>query len=201
MIAIRQITGDHLRQTMIWGLMAMLVLVPLVFSSMFREYATPKMVLAQVMVIGLAILWLLSMVRDGEIYVVDTSLYYTLIAFLAMHFVSLFLAHNMYEGLDTLFHYASFFAVAVLVFHVVQASEDMIRLAGTMVLTGGIVATIGLLQHNQVFHFYAPWSLPVSTIGNVNFTAQYYNVVFPISLVMLFACRRFWAQVGVPVPC
>ena len=55
-----------------------------------------------------------------------------------------------------------------------------------------LVALVGLLQHNGVYDFYHPWNIPASTIGNVNFVAEYYNVVYPISLVMLLVVRRAW---------
>ncbi|MDP6038601.1 MAG: O-antigen ligase family protein, partial [Candidatus Latescibacteria bacterium] len=195
------LTGEHLRQMMVWGFQALVLIVPLVFTSMIQEYSTPKVVVAEIMVIVLAIFWLLSMVLDGEVMIVDTPLYYTFLGLLATSFISLFLAYNIFQGLDVLFRQVCFFLIAILVFHSVQTPEQMERLIGTMVLTGGIVAVIGLLQHNGVYSFGAPWNLPVSTIGNVNFTAQYYNVVFPLAIAMLFVVRRLWAQVGVGAAC
>ena len=195
------LTGEHLRQMMIWGFQALVLAVPLVFTSAIQEYSTPKIVVAEIMAIVLAIFWLLSMVLDGEVMIVDSPLYYTFLGLLAASFISLFLAFNIFQGLDVLFRQACFFLLAVLVFHNVQTPEQMERLVGTMVLTGGIVAVIGLLQHNGIYSFGAPWNLPISTIGNVNFTAQYYNVVFPLAVAMLFVVRRLWAQVGVGAAC
>ena len=179
----------------------MIVGVPLLFSPLFFEYGAPKMVVAQVLSFSLAIFWVTSMVLDGEIIVLDTSLYYTFLAFLSVNFVSLFQAYNAFQGLDNLFRYVCFFGIAIQVFHIVQTPRHMHRLAVTMALTGGIVAFIGLLQYNEIYHFYAPWSMPVSTIGNVNFTAQYYDIVLPISLVMLFVVRSVWMRIGVGVAC
>jgi tetratricopeptide (TPR) repeat protein len=168
-----------------------------VYSSAFNEYGTPKMVIVQVIAFALAICWFASMVLDGEIALIDTSLTYTFMAFLAAQFVSLFLAYNAFEGIGTLFGYVSFFLIASIVFYVVKDPEQMHHLCLLMVWTGGIVAVIGLLQHNGVYHFGAPWNLPISTIGNVNFTAQYYLVVFPMATVLLFISHRFWIQVGI----
>ena len=197
MTVLQNISGASLRRVIIWGIQILIVLVPLVFSSVFNEYGTPKMVIVQVMAIGLAMCWFASMVVDGEVVFIDTSLNYTFMAFLAVQFVSLFLAYNIFEGMGTLFGYASFFVLACLIFHVIPDVKDMHRLCLWMVGTGSVVAIIGLLQHNGVYHFGAPWNLPISTIGNVNFTAQYYNVIFPIALVMLFMAHRFWVQVGI----
>lgn len=197
MTALQQITGETLRRFVIGGLYALVVLVPLVFSATFHEYGTPKMVLAQVIAIAMGMCWLASMILDGEVALIDTPLHYIFLAFLAVQFVSLFLAYNASDGLSTLFGYMSFFLIASLIFHVVHDIKDMYRVCGVMVGTGSIVGLIGLLQHNGVYHFGAPWNLPISTIGNVNFTAQYYNVIFPIAIVMLFMARQFWVQVGV----
>ena len=196
-MVLANITGDTFRRGIFGGLQALIVLVPLVFSSVFNEYGTPKMVLVQVIAISLSMCWLASMVLDGEVSLLDTPLNYTFLAFLAVQFVSLFLAYNMYEGIGTLFGYISFFLIASLIFYVIKAPEDMHRMCILMVGTGSVVAVIGLLQHNGIYHFGAPWNLPISTIGNVNFTAQYYNVIFPIALVMLFMSHRFWVQVGI----
>lgn len=197
MTALQNITGASLRRVIFWGFQILIVLVPLVFSSAFNEYGTPKMVLVQVGAIGLAMCWFASMVLDGEVVFIDTSLNYTFMAFLAVQFVSLFLAYNIFEGMGTLFGYVSFFVLACLIFHVIPDAKDIHRLCLWMVGTGSVVAVIGLLQHNGVYHFGAPWNLPISTIGNVNFTAQYYNVIFPIALVMLFMSHRFWVQAGI----
>jgi tetratricopeptide (TPR) repeat protein/O-antigen ligase len=194
---LQNITGEFLRRMIFWGLHALIVLVPLVFSSAFNEYGTPKMVIAQVIAVALAMCWLASMVLDGEVALIDTPLTYTFMAFLAVQVVSLFLAYNAFEGLGILFGYVSFFLIASLIFYVVQKPSDMQRLCMLMVWVGSIVAVIGLLQHNGVYHFGAPWNLPISTIGNVNFTAQYYIVVFPIALVLLFMPHRFWIQMGI----
>lgn len=196
-MVLQNITGEFLRRVVFWGLQALIILVPLVFSSSFNEYGTPKMVLVQVIAVSLTICWLAGMVLDGEVSLIDTPLSYIFMAFLAVQFISLFLAYNVFEGLSTLFGYLSFFLIASLVFHGVKKIEKMHDLCLLMVWTGSVVAVIGLLQHNGVYHFGAPWNLPISTIGNVNFTAQYYNVVFPIALVLLFIPHRFWIQVGI----
>jgi tetratricopeptide (TPR) repeat protein/O-antigen ligase len=193
----QRITGAWFRRGILLGLQALIVLVPLVFSSVFNEYGTPKMVLAQVIGVGMAVCWLSSMVVDGEVSLIDTPLNYTFMAFLAVQFISLFLAYNAHEGIETLFGYLSFFLIASLIFYIVQDAEEMHRLCILMVWTATVVALIGLLQHNGIYHFGAPWNLPISTIGNVNFTAQYYNVVFPIALALLFMPHRFWVQVSI----
>lgn len=195
------ITGATLHRAIIIGFQAMIAVIPLFYSPLFMEYGAPKLIVAQVMGFALGMLWLASMALDRQIAVVDTPLYYVFLAMLSTHFISLFQAYNVAQGLDQIFRQACFFGLSVMVFHLVQTPGQMRRLSGAMAITGGIVAIIGLLQHNGIYAFHAPWSLPVSTIGNVNFVAQYYNVVFPIALVMLFLVRGIWKRLGVGSAC
>ena len=179
----------------------MAFLVPLFFIPIFSDYGAPKVTLAEMLTISLGILWLVSMVRDGEILVVDTTIYYTFLALLSIQFVSLLQANNVYQGLDTLFQNLCYFLIVILVFHTFLKLQQVHLIAGTMALTGSLVALVGLFQHLGIYGFYSPWSLPVSTIGNVNFVAEYYNVVFPISLAAIFVFRNIWVRAGLSVAC
>ena len=196
-----KLSGDMLRQVVAGGFLLMAFVVPLYFSTLFRDYLVPKLVVVQVLTVLLAAVWVVRMALDGEIYIIDTPLYYTILAFLAVHFISLFQAYNVYQGLNTLFEYLCYFLVAALVFHTVRSARDLYLLAGTMALTGGLVAIIGLLQHNGIYSFYAPGNLPISTIGNVVFVAEYYDVVFPISLALIFLLRQPYLRVAACLAC
>ncbi len=179
----------------------MMLLVPLYFSPLFHDYEIPKIVIFQTITIFLAALGLVGMSLDGEISILDTSLYYTFLGFLAVHFISLYQAANIFQGLDLLFRYLCYFLLPVLVFHTVRSDRGLLQLAGVMAFTGSIVAAIGLLQHNGIYSFYARWNIPISTIGNVNFVAEYYNVVFPVSLTLLFIPRSIWLRSGALLSC
>ena len=185
-------TSHQLRQAILVGLGMMLVLVPLYFSPAMSDYHTPKYILVQVFTTILGCTLLISMVLDGEVYILDHPIYYTMLAFLAANFISLFQAANIYQGLYSLWIQTCFFLVAILCFHCITDRQQVHRLVGLMIAAGGVVALIGLLQHNDVYHFYHRWNIAASTIGNVNFVAEYYNVVYPISLVMLLIVKRAW---------
>ena len=194
-------TGARVRLMMVRGFQALVLVVPLIFTAAIHEYGTPKLIFAAVLIAMLAGAWVLSMVLDGEVAVVDTPLYYALLGLLAMGFASLFWAQNIAQGMDVLVRQGCFLVLAVLVFNTVRSSEHIYKITGAMVVASGIVAVIGWLQHNGIYHFDAPWYLPISTIGNVNFTAQYYNVVFPIAVAMFFIARKPWARVGIGTAC
>ena len=185
-------TSQTLRQAILFGLGAMLVLVPLYFSPSMSDYHTPKYILVQMFATILGCMLLISMVLDGEVYILDHPIYYTMLAFIAANFISLFQAHNIFQGLYTLWIQTCYFLVAILCFHCIQTRRQVHALVGVLTATGSLVALVGLLQHNGVYHFYHPWNIAASTIGNVNFVAEYYNVVYPISLVMLLVVRRAW---------
>jgi tetratricopeptide (TPR) repeat protein/O-antigen ligase len=185
-------TSDILRKAILVGLGVMLVLVPLYFSPEMSDYHTPKFILVQVFATILGCLLLLSMVLGGEVYILDHPIYYTILAFIAVNFISLFQAHNIYQGLYSLWIQVCLFLVAILCFHCIQSRQQVHALAGCMIFAAGVVALVGLLQHNDVYHFYQRWNISASTIGNVNFVAEYYNVVYPIALVMLLVVKRAW---------
>jgi len=194
-------TSIRLRQSILIGLGAMLVLVPLYFSPSMSDYHTPKFILIQVSATVLGCLLLISMVLDGEVYILDHPIYYTMLAFLAANFISLFQAHNIYQGLYALWIQACFFILAILCFHCIRKRSHVHILSGVMTATGCAVAVVGLMQHNDLFHFYHRWRISASTIGNVNFVAEYYNVVYPISLVLLLVVRRAWLWFLVMIAC
>lgn len=201
-VAETTIDASHrLRQVILVGLGLMLVAVPLYFSPSMSDYHTPKYILVQVFATILGALLLISMVLDGEVYILDHPIYYTMLAFLAANFISLFQAANIYQGLYSLWIQTCFFTVAILCFHCITSRRQVHALVGVMVAAGGVVAVIGLLQHNEVYHFYHRWNIAASTIGNVNFVAEYYNVVYPISLVLLLIVRRPLAWAAVLAAC
>ncbi|MDA0746853.1 MAG: tetratricopeptide repeat protein [bacterium] len=195
------LSGHSCRQAVGVGFVLMAILVPLYFSPLFYEYEIPKLVIFQVLTVAMAVLWVVGMVLDGEIYLLDTTIYYTFLAFLAVHFISLFQAGNVFQGMDALFRYLCYFLIPVLIFHVVRKPSHIYFLAGTMMGTGALVAFIGLLQHNRIYSLYAPGNISLSTIGNVNFVAEYYNVVFPISLTLIFLFKRPWLKGAAVASC
>lgn len=183
------------------GLILAVVIVPLYFSPQFEQYNIPKISIIRILAIGLASLWIVGMILDGEVSLVDTPITYTFLGFLAVHLISLFQSYNIVQGLDTLYQYLCYFGLAVLVFHTVRTRAQLLRLAGAMIAAASIVATIGLLQHNDVVDLYSRWNISVSTIGNVNYVAEYYDVVYPISIAMIFVVRRFWLQMAILIAC
>ena len=190
------VTSHTLRVGVLVALVLMCFGVPLFFSTLFHDYGTPKLVLTQILTICLAVSWIVAMALDGEIYVINSSLYYTLLAFLAIHLISLFQAYNLFQGLETLFQYLCYFLIAIVVFHTVRERRHLLILIGTMALTGTIVAALGLLQYNGVHGLYARWNQPIATIGNVNFVAEYYDVVFPLSVAAIFLFRDVKLRIG-----
>ncbi|MDP6778034.1 MAG: O-antigen ligase family protein, partial [Candidatus Latescibacteria bacterium] len=188
-------------EVVLYGLLGMVVLIPLYFSPSFHDYEIPKMVMLKVFAVLLTLLWVAGMVLRGKITVMDTPLYYTFLAFLAIHFISLFQSYNVFQGLDTLFQYFCCFLLVIVVFHVVQEERQIRCVACAMGATGLIVGAIGLLQYNDIVDLHAPWNIPLSTIGNVNYVAEYYDVVFPIAVVLVFVLRSPWLRAGAIVSC
>ncbi len=178
-------------------LYALLTGVALVYLPSLSDYSTPKTVLFLILTSVLAAGLLSRMVLQGEVYLIDTPVYYTILAFLAINFISLFQSYNIYQGLQTLLVYLFQFVLMVVTFHLVTHRRHLIEVIAVYVITGSLVALIGLLQHNGVYHFHHPWNIAVATIGNTNFVAEYYNVVFPLSVSALIVARNGWVKIAV----
>ena len=190
-----------LRQAVPLGLLLLAVLVPLCVSPLFQDYTLPKQVLVELLVVLLAVLWILHMALAGEIRLIASPLYPLFLAFLAICLLSLFGAHNLPHGIRATFRHACYFFIPILVFHTVREVRGLHRLALGMVLAGGVVALIGFLQYIGVWSLYSRGNHPLSTIGNVTFVAGYYNVVFPVSLSLLFLYRKTWQRIALAAPC
>ena len=177
-------------------LYTLLVGVALVYLPSLTDYNTPKSVLFLILTSVLAAGFLTQMVLQGEVYLIDSSIYYTILAFLAINFVSLFQSYNIYQGLQALIVYLFQFILMIVTFHLVTERKHLLELLTVLIVTGSTVAIVGLLQHNGIYHFHHPWNIPVSTIGNTNFVAEYYNVVFPLSVAVLIVTRNGWAKMA-----
>lgn len=184
-----------LSQGVVVGLLLVVFFVPLFFSPMFHEYEVPKLAILKITTVFILVIWVVGMALDGKISVIDTSLYYTILVFLAINFISLFQAYNIFQGLNTLFDYMCYLLISILVFHNIRSPKQIYLLTGVMAFTGGTVALIGMLQYNGIIRLYAPWNIPISTIGNVNFVSEYYDVVFPLCLTQIFLFRNIWLQI------
>ena len=193
--------GLGLQYAVLGSLLLAVVVVPLYFSPLFQDYNLPKQVLLEVLVVLAAVLWVLRMAVGGEISVIRSPLYATVLVFLGVNLVSLLWAGNRAQGLTVIFQYACWFLIPVVVFHGVRSAAHLRLLAGAMAFTGGVVALIGLLQYNGIYSLYTRDTYPVSTIGNVTFVAEYYDVVFPITLSLVFLFRNIWLRLAALAVC
>ena len=187
---------DRLALALRCVLYTLLAGVALLYLPSLTDYNTPKSVLFLILTSVLAAGFLTLMVLQGEVYLIDTPVYYTILAFLAINFVSLFQSYNIYQGLQTLLVYLFQFVLMVVTFHLVTRRKHIVVVLTVLVVTGSIVALVGLLQHNGIYHFHQPWNIPGATIGNTNFVAEYYNVVFPLSVAVLIVTRNGWAKMA-----
>ena len=108
--SISEISLDEtLDSTIYVGLLAMTFLVPLAFVPFLYSYEITKLVIVEVSAITLTVVWVIRMALSREIKVIDTPIYFTLLGFLAVNFVSLFQANNVLQGFETLFQYFCYF--------------------------------------------------------------------------------------------
>ncbi len=176
-------------------LLALTVCVPLVGPFNLDSYRTPKLALIETGAVVLAALKLRRW-RPG-CPCVPLMVSAPAAVFLFAACVSLLAAPNPHRGLETVFAYACYFVIMLLVAHEVRTTRDRFLVAAGIALSGGIVALGGVLQYIGVWRLYDPWSRPVSTIGNVTFVAEYYDVALPVALGYVIAAKNWRKRVGI----
>ena len=194
-------TAPRLHSTILGGVLVLSVLIPLYFSPFYPDYNTPKRALTETLVALLAVLWFFGMAIKGHLTFFRTPYYLPVAAFLGINLISLFQAQNISQGLDMMVQYTCILLVPILVIHIVHTTRHILILSATLAFTGGIVGLIGLLQYNGIASFYTQGTQPLSTIGNVTFVAEYYNVIFPIALSLIICFKNIYLRIAAVLNC
>lgn len=115
----------------------------------------------------------------------------TLLYFLSI--VSLFWVHSYYEAVTTVLDYTNVFVVAVLILLLVKDLRWIRNIIAAMVVSGFLVAALGILQ----FLFDVEWVHqqipPAATFSNKNLAGQYMLLVFPLAIIAMFDSRKWQA--------
>ena len=172
-------------------LVLLVVLTPSYFTTSLSTYNIPKIALVQILTTLACSLWFIRMAIDGKLSLVQSPLYYAFLSFLAANFISLFQAYNRPVGLETMFQYICNFLLCLVVFNCVKVEGERRVILWGIVFTASVVSVIGLLQYHRVYAFSSKWSLPVSTLGNMTFVAEYLDITLPIAVALMVVSRGF----------
>lgn len=115
----------------------------------------------------------------------------SLLYFLAL--LSLFWAHSLHEAVATVLDYTGAFFVAVLVLLLVRDMEWIKKVIFAMVVSGMLIAILGILQ----FLFGVDWVqqhiVPAATFSNKNMAGQYGLLTFPLAVIAMFNSKKWQA--------
>ncbi len=175
-------TGLH--RGLVGALLVLVVLTPLYFTTSLSDYNTPKLALVQILTTLACALWFTGMAVEGRVYLIKSPIYYALLAFMAANFISLFQAYNQPQGLETMFQYLCHFLLCVVVFNTVKDEGEGRAILWAAVGTASAISVIGLLQYHHIYDFHSEWGLPISTLGNVTYVAEYLDIALPVAVAL-----------------
>lgn len=187
--AARDPLRSGLHRGLVGALLVLVVLTPLYFTTSLSDYNTPKLALVQVLTTLACALWFTGMAVEGRVYLIKSPIYYALLAFMAANFISLFQAYNQPQGLETMFQYLCHFLLCLVVFNCVKAEGEGRAILWAVVGTASVISIIGLLQYHHIYDFHSEWGLPISTLGNVTYVAEYLDVALPVALALALGGR------------
>ena len=180
------------------GVMALVVLVALVGFGQFTDNRILKVTVVHLVVPLLVGLWLGRSAVQGRFSLDHSRLYLPLLVYLSVSLLALLFSQNPIRGAEVLSFQVWFFALWIVVAHHFRALAAVMKLLWVVVLTGLVVAAIGMLLplmlQSRGVHI-----LAISTLGNPNFVAHYLDIILPLAGAMLLlpGCLRNRVVLGI----
>ncbi len=177
------------------GVPALIVFISFFYATQLSDYRVGKLAALHVLAGLLAGLWLLRSALQGHWFFETLPCYRPLLVYLGLSLLSLALAYNRLQGLETLLTQVWLLGLCLLAMHHFRDPSAAALTLWTAAMCGLVVALLGILQYNgihlvpTVYH-----DLPVSTLGNPNFVAHYLILLVPLVLALLAVRRRRWER-------
>lgn len=186
-----------------WWLRGGLFLLPLTYLPLtYDSYVLPKLVLARLLVLGLAAMLLLRAARDGRIELRRTPIDLPLALFLVSAAISTATAYNVntaifgtysrYDGLLTTLTYAALFWLGV---QAIRSEEEARALARTAIASGYVVAVVAAVQAIHDSAATGIVTAAMGSLGNQNVTGAFLAMVVPLAFFELVESRSVRARV------
>lgn len=185
-------TGNRIASAIRWTLLVTAWAVPLVFCARLHyPYLLPKLALYRATVAFGLFLWTLEVAFRKEIVFLRSRTSVAVLAFLGAAAVSILPAANRHEAFNGLAHVAAGAALYFLLTGHVRDKSFFIRLFNGIVITGMVIFAYALLQYKGM-DFAAlrgktigtTPTMGVSTLGNVNFLAEYLAIIINFALFL-----------------
>jgi len=162
----------------------LLLLVPLTISPISTDmYTVPKTFLVQALILLLVTLSLIKGTLTGGFWLPWTPLTGPALALLGTALLSLTKALNPFQGIEQAFSLFLLLLLLHLAALHLTTHEELFRLFGAVALATILVAAYGLLQAKGIDFLNLQWRfVPVSTLGNTGFAAEYLIASLPLLL-------------------
>ena len=170
----------------IWGgILILVVAVPLAMSPAFLDmYRPPKLFLSQALILFLLLLTLLQGIVEGRLELPLTPLSLPALALLSATILSLAKALDIYAGIEEAFRLLTFILFFHLTARSLRSQAQLDRFFACSAVATSFVAVYGLLQAKGIdFITLERPFVPVSTLGNTGFAAEYLIASVPILLM------------------
>ncbi|MCH7763084.1 MAG: tetratricopeptide repeat protein [Candidatus Marinimicrobia bacterium] len=181
---------------MMIGFMAMVILVPLVYSDLVAEITLyPKFIVLALLVLLLSVLWLLKFIFEKKAPSFVNPLTLPILFFLIINIVSLNAAVNVNASL---FPLAQLFTLIILFFILVNfmTQTRLELLLKVWVITGGVVAVIGICQYLGIGLNWIPSAgNPSSTFAYRNNAAMFLILTLPIGGFLFLTSQKIKNEV------
>lgn len=181
----------------IWGgILILVVAVPLAMSPAFLDmYRPPKLFFSQALILLLLLLTLLQGIVRGRLELPLTPLSLPALALLLATILSLAKALDIYAGIEEAFRLFTLILLLHLAARSLRGQAQLDRLFTLASLATSLVAFYGILQAKGIdfLKLERPF-IPVSTLGNTGFAAEYLITTIPLILVAFDLARGPWRK-------
>ena len=197
-------SGEKSLQVVIWGLAAIIVLIPLIIApQVFGSgkpdlFNIPRLTVMRLLTVVVLGAWAWWLIRKGEFWRFRNALFWPVLAFLLSFLLSTIFSVNSYlsfwgsylreEGLYTIGNF-------ILLFFITATSittKERLNLLLNAILVGGVImVAYGLMQ--KLGWDPIPWNSKdrvFGTTGNPDFFGQYLAMILPLIVVKFLVAPR-----------
>lgn len=189
-----------INKTIGWLSVLVLTLAPFVFIRHIYEFnKLPQRVFIQTFVFVLVLFWFIKIRLQGRVEISGNPINGAALFFIIWSFLSLFWAHNLYEGLISVLHWNACGLFFFIIANNLREEKWMTRM-----LIGCMLACLGmsLLGMGQ-YLFEIDWVPqathlgPAANFGNKNLASQFLSMVIPLTwIAVLFRQNLFIKWLG-----
>ncbi len=187
-----------LRSLILGGLVLLFFIAPLVFYPWVTTFTMIKETTAELLLLGIAALWVIWMTSGKRRPSLKTSLTIPIIALAVAILLSLVNTESFCDSAQGLALWGSYIVAYFIVISVVESSRWIKILLGAALSAGFVAATYCILQFYGVdFRFWLELSgrgRLFSTFGNPNYLAGYLIGCLPMAFVWFVSVKKHWKK-------